>query len=121
MLSEGDETLTVTLTHAIYDSGSGTAPTPNEATTTIVDRWRHGAGDYGRWDSTQLILTSASVNDAQTFTVTLSGAVSTDVTLGYDTADGTATAGTDSERTASHSACRSSMSPRNNVPHSRWN
>ena len=91
---EGDETLTVTLTHASTTMGTVRLGTPTEATTTIVDS---GGVTVQVTADDDLQDDSATVDegDAQTFTVTLSGAVSTDVTVGYETADGTAKAGTD--------------------------
>ena len=91
---EGDETLTVTLTHASTTMGTVRLGTPTEATTTIVDS---GGVTVQVTADDDLQDDSATVDegDAQTFTVRLSGAVSTDVTVGYETADGTAKAGTD--------------------------
>ena len=85
---EGDETLVVTLLDATVEEGDAAVGSPATWVTTIED------------DDAEV---TVSVEDAETvvkgepvvFTVTLSGAVSTDVTLGYATANGTATEGDD--------------------------
>ena len=87
---EGDETVTVTLTHASTTAGTVRLGTPTEATTTIVDRGGVIVSVIADDDSAMV-----TEGEAQTFTVMLSGAVSTDVTVGYATADGTAKADTD--------------------------
>ena len=82
-----DETLSVTLSNArTLDGGLATVGSPTTATVTIVDQqivtW---AVDNEEIDESQ---------DA-VFTVTLDGMVQDDVTLTYETADGTAMAGED--------------------------
>ena len=87
-LLEGDETLVVTLVDATADEGEAAVGSPANAVTTIED------------DEAAVTI---SVEDAEIvvegepviFTVILSGSVSTDITLGYATANDTATGGTD--------------------------
>ena len=86
MVLDRDETLSVTLTSATTSAGKVTADSsPAEAT--IVD-----AG-------TETVSVSAggavTEGSASTFTVELSGAVSSPVTVGWETSDATATAGSD--------------------------
>ena len=77
-LAEGDETFKVTLSNV-----SGASVAASEATGTIEDD--EGTPTLTIADAT------ATEGDALAFTVTLSPAASTDVTVGYAAADGTAT------------------------------
>ena len=79
---EGDETLTVTLTHASTTAGTVRLGTPTTATTTIGDSDATVTVDVAAFDAlTENGEEAVTVNEgeAQTFTVTLSGSVSEDV------------------------------------------
>ena len=83
-LDEANETVTMSLTNA-----SNASFTDDDATLTITDD-----------DATPSLsindVTAANENAANsTFTVTLSAAAGRDVTVGYSTSNGTATAGAD--------------------------
>ena len=79
------ETLTVTLSSAT--TMAGTATVDATAATTVI-------ADPGMV-TVSVAAGSAAEGEAVEFTVTLSGAVGSDVALGWSTADGTATAGED--------------------------
>ena len=85
---EGDESLTVTLTDISTDAGTVRLGTPAEATTTIID---NGTVTLKVDD----VATSVTEGTEAIFMVSLSGEVAEDVTIGYATGDGTATAGVD--------------------------
>ena len=93
-VQEADETLIVTLTGATTVSSSATVGSPARAVATIEDR------DEAVTVSVENPATVVE-GDPVTFTVTLSGKVSTDVTVGYSTVNGTATAGEDYTAVAS--------------------
>ena len=86
---EGDETLTVTLTHASTTAGMVRLGTPTTATTPIGD------GDATVTVDVATVAETVNEGEAQTFTVTLSGLVSEDVIVAFATMDGSATAGAD--------------------------
>ena len=85
------ETLTVTLSSAA--TMAGTATVDATAATTVI-------ADPGMV-TVSVAAGSAAEGEAVEFTVTLSGAVGSDVALGWSTADGTATAGEDYTAVAS--------------------
>ena len=87
-LLEGPETLTVTLTRIETAAGVVRLGTPSSATATIIE---HGTVTVAVDDVTSEV----TEGDEATFMVTLSGEVSEDVTVGYVTADGSATSGRD--------------------------
>ena len=90
---EGDETLTVTLTHASTMAGTVRLGTPTTGTTTIGDGDATVTVDVAAFDAlTGEEAVTVNEGEAQTFTVTLSGLVSEDVVVGYATANGSATA-----------------------------
>ena len=89
-LLEGAETLTVTLTGATTTAGAVTLGTPSAATTTIID---YGTVTVSVAD---LVADSAVDEGAEaTLSVTLSGPLSEDLTIGYATEDRSAVAGAD--------------------------
>ena len=92
---EGDETLTVTLTHASTMAGTVRLGTPTTATTTIGDGDGTVTVEVEAVDALQGDTATVNEGDAQTFTVTLSGKVSKDVTVALAMMDGTATGGAD--------------------------
>ena len=91
---EGDETLTVTLTDVKTEKGTVRLGTPGEATTTIVNQ---GAVivSVAAVDAEDTANGTVTEGAAQKFAVALTSAVSKDVTVAYETADGTGTGGTD--------------------------
>ena len=88
---EVGETVTVALT-SVTTEGEARLGTPKEATTTIADR---GDSQASQWDGpvTMSVTDPAAVSEGSpaVFLVNLSGTVSSDVTVGYATANGTAT------------------------------
>ena len=89
---EGDETVTVTLTHASTTAGTVRLGTPTTASTTINDSVSAVTVELEEVDGTAANDdATVTEGEAQTFTVTLSGPVSVDVVVGYATANGTAT------------------------------
>ena len=97
---EGAETLTVTLTGVATTAGTARLGTPAEATATIQDRSTVTVSVDVDTDP-DLAEADAAEADAAIFTVALAGKLSTDVTVGFATADGTATAGVDYTSAAS--------------------